>query len=310
MVEEALRDIFGEYLVKVGNTNENIVVLDCDLSSSTRTYKFAKKFPDRFFNVGIAEQNMIGVALGLAISGKIPVVSGFSIFTTGRAWEFIRMACHDNLNIKIVTTHGGIVGEDGSTHNALEDISLMSILPNLRVLVPSDSIELVQMLKYAFHAHGPFYIRLPRGNLSNIHMKDYQFSLGEPDILREGNDYCLIGIGYGSNLGVTSATILEKELNYSIKVINLSSIKPINEEKLFDEVKFMKGIVIIEEHNIYCGVGSIIARILSQRGPLRMKFVAINDSFIPSGSREKLLDSNGLNIENIKKSLLELINQK
>ncbi|MFX0032333.1 MAG: transketolase family protein [Candidatus Hodarchaeota archaeon] len=310
MKEDSLRDTFGDFLVKIGSKNSNIVVLDSDLSSSTRTYKFAKKYPDRFFNMGIAEQNMVGVALGLAISGKIPVVSGFSIFTTGRAWEFIRMACHDNLNVKIITTHGGIVGEDGSTHNALEDISLMSILPNLTVLVPSDSIELIQMLEYAFRMHGPVYIRLPRASFSNIHEENYNFLLGEPDILKEGSDYCLIGMGYGSALAVTNATIFEEELNCSIKVINLSSIKPINEERLFNEVESMKGIVVIEEHNIYCGFCSIIARILSQKQSLPMKFLAINDSFIQSGSREKLLDAYGLNITNIKDKLLELINRK
>ena len=141
MSEQDLRDTFGEFLVKIGHSNNNVVVLDSDLSSSTRTYKFAKEYPDRFFNMGIAEQNMLGTALGLAISGKVPVVSGFSIFTLGRAWEFIRLACHDNLNIKIITTHSGFVGGDGSTHNALEDLSLMCSLPNLKILNPSDNYE-------------------------------------------------------------------------------------------------------------------------------------------------------------------------
>jgi transketolase len=308
MAKQALRDTFGDFLVEIGRKNKNIVVLDSDLSSSTRTYKFANNFPERFFNMGIAEQNMVGVALGLAISGKIPVVSGFSIFTTGRAWEFIRMACHDDLNIKIIATHGGIVGEDGSTHNALEDLSLMSILPNLKVLVPSDSIELIQMLKYIFDAHGPFYIRLPRGAFPSIHGKNYVFSLGDPDILKEGNDYCLIGTGYGSSLGIESAGLLEKELNCSIKVINLPSIKPINEEKLIDELRSLKGVIIIEEHNTFCGFGSILSRIISQNEALPMKFVGINDSFISSGSREELLEANGLNTKNIKKKLLKLMN--
>ena len=133
MNEIAMRDVFGDYLIDLGKKFNDIVVLDCDLSSSTRTNKFAKMYPKRFFNLGIAEQNMLGTAMGFAISGKIPIVSGFTIFTTGKAWDFIRMACHDNLNLKIITTHGGIVGEDGSTHNALEDLSLMATLPNLNV---------------------------------------------------------------------------------------------------------------------------------------------------------------------------------
>ena len=175
MTEPPLRDVFGNLLVELGEKNSDIVVLDADLSSSTRTSKFAKVFPKRFFNMGIAEQNMMGTALGFAISGKIPVVSGFTIFTTGRAWEFIRLACHDNLNIKIITTHAGIVGEDGSTHHALEDLSLMSSLPNLTILCPADDIELVSMLEYSFKYEGPIYIRLPRGSFPRIHNKDYKY---------------------------------------------------------------------------------------------------------------------------------------
>ena len=175
MSDLTLRDTFGNYLIEIGEKNKDVIVLDADLSTSTRTSKFAEIFPKRFFNMGIAEQNMLGTALGFAISGKIPVVSGFSIFTTGRAWEFIRFVCHDKLNVKIITTHGGIVGEDGSTHNALEDLSIMAILPNLTVLVPADNIELVQLLDNAFNIEGPFYIRLPRESFPKIHDENYKF---------------------------------------------------------------------------------------------------------------------------------------
>ncbi|MFW9785768.1 MAG: transketolase family protein, partial [Candidatus Heimdallarchaeota archaeon] len=172
--ERDLRDTFGEFLVKLGASNKKVVVLDSDLSTSTRTNKFGNEFPNRFFNMGIAEQNMLGVALGFAISGKIPVVSGFTVFTTGRAWEFIRFACHDNLDIKIITTHSGFVGGDGSTHNAFEDLSLMCSLPNLKVLNPSDNIELIRILEYVFETEGPFYIRLPRGKFPKVHKDDYE----------------------------------------------------------------------------------------------------------------------------------------
>ncbi|MFW9772367.1 MAG: transketolase family protein [Candidatus Heimdallarchaeota archaeon] len=306
MENQALRDTFGEFLINVGRKNDKIVVLDCDLSSSTRTNKFAKAFPQRFFNMGIAEQNMVGVALGLAISGKIPVISGFSIFTTGRAWEFIRLACHDNLNLKIITTHGGVVGEDGSTHNALEDLSLMASLPNLRILVPSDSIELLKILDYSMNTFGPFYIRLPRGSFPIIHKNDYSFSIGDPDVIKEGEDYGIIGNGYGTVLGVKYATKLENELNCSIKLINFPTIKPINQKRLQGELKSLKGVIIIEEHNIYCGFGSILARILAE-SDLTMKFIGIENSFGSSGSREDILNFLGLNYENIKKNLLELI---
>ncbi|MHA1748738.1 MAG: transketolase family protein [Promethearchaeota archaeon] len=303
MTEFSLRDVFGDFLVEYGKIENRLVVLDSDLSSSTRTFKFAQKYPDRFFNMGIAEQNTLGSALGFAISGKIPIVSGFSIFTTGRAWEFIRLACHDNLNVKIVATHGGFVGEDGSTHNALEDFSLMSILPNMSVLVPLDHIELKEMLKFAIQNHGPFYMRLPRGATPQIHDSDYKFELGRPEVIKEGNEIGLIGTGFGGILACQSAGSLEKELGVSLKIINLSSIKPININELKYQVKDLKGIIVIEEHNLYCGVGSIIARILSEDLNLSMRFIGIQDSFGQSGKREVLLDKYGLNFKTLKEKI-------
>ncbi|MFX0037009.1 MAG: transketolase family protein [Candidatus Hermodarchaeota archaeon] len=295
MSEPPLRDTFGNFLIEIGKKEKDIIVLDVDLSSSTRTSKFAKAFPNRFFNLGIAEQNMLGVAMGFAISGKIPVVSGFSIFTTGRAWEFIRFACHDNLNVKIITTHGGLVGEDGSTHNALEDFSLMTSLPNLKVLIPSDNIELIEILNYVLETEGPFYVRLPRGSFPKIHEDNYKFMIGEPNILKKGKDICLIGTGYGAFLALRSALLIEKELKITPKVINLPSIKPINKKSLLKEIKSIKGIVVIEEHNLYCGFGSILARIISESNPKMIKFIGINNSYGESGKRELLLDSYGLN---------------
>jgi transketolase len=305
--ERAFRDVFGEYLAEIGEKYPQIVVLDADLSTSTRTNKFAKKFPNRFFNMGLSEQNMMGTALGFAISGKVPIVSGFTIFTIGRAWEFIRIACHDNLNLKIVTTHGGIVGEDGGTHNALEDISLMSSLPHMNIAIPADNIELIQILEYALNHDGPFYMRLPRGWFPKIHKKNYVFSIGEPDILKDGNDLCLIGTGYGSILSYNSAVQIEQKLGISLKVINLASIKPIDQNLLVKELKNIKGIVIVEEHNIYCGFGSILARIISEKISIPMRFLGVRESFGSSGSREKILDDIGLNIENIEKQVKDLI---
>jgi len=307
MSEPDLRETFGNFLVEIGKKNNNIVVLDADLSSSTRTSKFAQIFPDRFFNMGVAEQNMVGTAMGFAISEKIPILSGFSVFTTGRAWEFIRLAAHDNLNIKIITTHSGFVGEDGSTHHALEDLSLMSTLPNLKILVPLDNIELVQILKYAIVNEGPFYIRLPRGSFPEIHGKKYRFSIGKPDLLREGEDICFIGMGYGSVLSIQTASILEKHFNITVKVINLPTIKPIDKRELISQIKNCKGIVIIEEHNIYCGFGSILARILSETHPIPMKFIGVENSFGQSGTRESLLNFYGLNKENIIKQVKDLL---
>ena len=308
MSELELRDIFGNFLVENGDKFNNLVVLDADLSLSTKTYYFAEAFPNRFFNMGIAEQNMLGAAIGFAISGKIPVISGFSIFTTARAWEFIRLACHDNLNIKLITTHSGFVGEDGSTHHALEDISLMATLPNMTVIVPADNIELVQMLEYAFNTNGPFYVRLPRGAFPKIHDNNYIFSIGKPDLLKDGDDICLIGTGYGSNLALCSVPKIEKKLKISIKVINLSSIKPIDKDSLIKEIKNVKGIVVIEEHNIYCGVGSILSRIFSETHPIFTRFIGINDSFGQSGTRESLLNFYNINSNNLFKEIEILVN--
>ncbi|MFX1313902.1 MAG: transketolase family protein [Promethearchaeota archaeon] len=307
MTDLALRDVFGNLLVDFAKKNKDLVVLDADLSTSTRTSQFAKVFPNRFFNMGIAEQNMVGAALGFAISGKIPVVSGFTIFTVGRAWEFIRLACHDKLNVKIITTHGGIVGEDGSTHNALEDLSLMASLPNLTILIPADNKELKSMLDCVFNTEGPFYIRLPREKFSEIHDNDYKFSINNIDVLKKGSDICVIGCGYGSVLAYNTANIIEEKLNISLKIINLSNIKPINTGLLLNHVKSCKGILIIEEHNIYCGIGSIIARIVSENNPLPIKFVGIEDTFVTSGKRENLLDAYGLNPKGIMMKLNDLI---
>jgi len=257
--------------------------------------------------MGIAEQNMFGTALGFAISGKIPIVSGFSMFTTGRAWEFIRLACHDNLNVKIITTHGGIVGEDGSTHNALEDLSLMASLPNLTILIPSDNIELIQVLKYALNHEGHYYIRLPRGVFPIIHEEKYIFKISELDLLKKGNDISLIGVGYCSYLSLKAASLIEKEYNISVKVYNLPTIKPINEINLLRELKDIQGVVVIEEHNIFCGVGSILARLISEKNNLPMRFIGVNNTFCYSGTREEVLDENGINLENILQKTEQLL---
>jgi len=302
-----LRDVFGNFLAENGDRYPNMVVLDADLSSSTRTYKFAKKYPERFFNMGIAEQNMVGTSIGLAISGKMPVISGFSIFTTGRAWEFIRMACHDNLNIKIITTHGGFVGEDGSSHNALEDISIMATIPNISVLIPADNIELISMLKYVFNNEGPYYIRIPRDNFPIIHNGKYNFSLNKIDVIKQGNDICFIGCGYCTYLALKAAQEIEKKYNFSIKVINLSCVKPINSEALLKKLNDIKGIMVIEEHNIYCGIGSIVSRILSESRPLPMRFIGVNESFGKSGTRMENLDYYGINLNNIERQTKLLI---
>jgi transketolase len=307
MNEIYLRDTFGNFLVENGEKYKDMVVLDADLSYSTRTNKFAEKFPKRFFDFGVAEQNMVGAAIGFAISGKIPIVSGFSIFTTGRAWEFIRLICHDNLNVKIITTHGGLVGEDGSTHNALEDLTLMSTLPNLSILVPSDNIELENMLHYALNSSGPFYIRLPREAFPKIHDKEYKFSIGNPDVLKRGGDISLIGIGYGSSLALRAAKKLEQKYEISVKVINQSTLKPINVKEFLSSIDNINKIVIIEEHNIYCGVGNILTRIISENNPKLVKILGVDNSFGESGSRDSLLSKHHLDLQSLINTVKDMI---
>ncbi|MBD3216042.1 MAG: transketolase family protein [Candidatus Lokiarchaeota archaeon] len=310
MPEFSLRDTFGESLVEYGSQNEDIVVLDADLSSSTRTYKFAEKFPNRFFNFGIAEQNMVGAAMGFAISRKIPIVSGFAIFTIGRAWEFIRMACHDNLNIKFVTTHAGFVGEDGSSHNALEDLSIMASLPNLNILVPCDSAELRSMLKYAINKDGPYYIRLPRSSLTQIHKQNYNYSKNQIDVIKNGKDLCIIGTGYGTSFANENLDKLTQKYDISIKLINLSTVKPIPIEKLLNELKDIDKVLVIEEHNLYCGVSSILARYFSLRSPKLIKSIGIHNTFGESGKREKILENYGFSYRNIEEKIAKILNRK
>ncbi len=305
MKEKYLRDIFGDFLANNGEKYPEMVVLDADLSSSTRTYKFAGKYPERFFNFGIAEQNMVGASMGFAISGKIPIVSGFSIFTTGRAWEFIRLISHDKLNVKIITTHGGLVGEDGSTHNALEDLSLMATLPNMTVLVPADNIELKRMLDYALTMEGPIFIRLPRKGFPSFHSEKYEFSVGTPDIIKNGTDLCMIGVGYGASLAFKAAKKIEQEFDLSIKVINQSTLKPIDGSALLSAIKNINQLIIIEEHNVYCGAGSILSRIISEKDPKHIKSLGINDSFGESGSRTQVLCNHNLDLESVKQKILE-----
>jgi len=305
--EIRLRDTFGDFLIDNASIYEKMVVLDGDLSSSTRTNKFAIKFPKRFFNFGIAEQNMVGAAMGFAISGKIPIVSGFTLFTTGRAWEFIRMTCHDNLNVKFITTHAGFVGEDGSSHNAFEDLSIMATLPNIHILVPADNIELESMLKFALNTNGPFYLRLPRGSFPNIHERDYEYSKEKIDVIKNGTDLCIIGIGYGTSLAREYLSRLEDEFDISIKLINLSTIKPFPKEMLNKELKLVNKLLVIEEHNVFCGVSSMVARNISEEDPKSIKSIGIVETYGESGKRDLLLEKYGFNLRTIEKKVKSLL---
>ncbi|NLW21706.1 MAG: transketolase family protein [Tissierellia bacterium] len=296
----ATRDAYGEALRELGQINQDIVVLDADLSGSTKTAVFRKAFPERFFNVGIAEQNLIATAAGLASCGKIPFASTFAVFASGRAFEIIRNSvCYPNLNVKIAATHAGLtVGEDGATHQALEDISLMRSLPNMVVLNPADAIETKQCIYKAAEYKGPVYIRLGRSKVPVIFDRDYRFEIGKGVELREGKDITIIATGVMVEKALLAADELAKE-GISARVINMSTIKPIDEDIIIKAAHETKGIVTVEEHSIIGGLGSAVAEVVVNSSPTYVEFIGTQDTFGESGDGNELLEKYGLSVENI-----------
>lgn len=296
----ATRDAYGEALKELGGINEDIVVLDADLSGSTKTSVFKKEYPHRFFNVGIAEQNLIATAAGLATAGKIPFTSTFAVFATGRAYEIIRNSvAYPKLNVKVAATHAGLtVGEDGATHQALEDISLMRSLPNMVVLCPADAIETKKCIYKAAEYKGPVYIRLGRSKVPVIFDDNYEFEIGKGVQLKDGNDITIIATGVMVSKALEAAEELVKE-GISPRVINMPSIKPIDKDIIIKAAKETKGIVTVEEHSIIGGLGSAVAEVLSENHPTFMERIGTMDTFGESGDGDELLHKYGLNVENI-----------
>lgn len=308
--EMATRDVYGIVLVELGKKNPDIVVLDADLSSSTKTVNFARNFPDRFFNIGISEQDMIGVAAGLALTGKIPFASTFAIFATGRAWEQIRQTvCYSNANVKIVATHGGItVGEDGATHQAVEDVALMRVIPNMTVIVPADAYETAQVIVSVTEYYGPVYIRLGRAKVPSVMPKDYKFQIGKAYIFKLGKDVNIIANGLMVSEALKASEILNKE-GIDTGVANFSSVKPIDTETLLKIAKSSKLIVTAEEHSIIGGLGSAVAEFVCENHPVAVKRIGVRDTFGCSGSWKELLKFYGLTAENIVHTVKEFFNK-
>ncbi|NLY84877.1 MAG: transketolase family protein [Tissierellia bacterium] len=296
----ATRDAYGEALKELGEINENIVVLDADLSGSTKTSVFQKAFPNRFFNVGIAEQNLIGTAAGLATAGKIPFASSFAMFATGRAFEIIRNSvCYPRLNVKIAATHAGLtVGEDGATHQALEDISLMRTLPNMVVLCPADAVETKQCIFKAVEYDGPVYIRLGRAKVPVIFDENYEFQLGKGVQLKDGKDITIIATGVMVERALRASERLMEE-GISARVINISTIKPIDKDIIIKAAKETKGIITVEEHSIIGGLGSAVAEVVAESHPTKVIRIGTMDTFGESGDGFELLDKYGLSVDNI-----------
>lgn len=305
----ATREAYGKALVKLGKINDDVVVLDADLSKSTKTNDFFKAYPNRFFNMGIAEQNLVGAACGFAAAGKIPFASTFAMFATGRAFEVIRnSACYPKLNVKIAATHAGItVGEDGGSHQSVEDISLMRSIPNMTVVVPADGIEAEKMIFAAAEFNGPMYIRLGRSAVPTMFEEDYNFEIGKGVVLREGNDATIIACGIMVNEAIIAADILKGE-NINVRVINMSTIKPIDTELIIKAAKETKAIVTAEEHSIIGGLGSAVSEVVSENCPVTVKKVGINDCFGESGTPNELLEKYGLTAKNIVEKVKEALN--
>lgn len=296
---KSIRGTYGKTLIELGKTNKDIVVLDADVACSTQSILFGKEFPERFFNMGIAEQDMIATAAGLASQGKIPFASTFAVFATGRTYDQIRASvCYSNFNVKIVGTHGGItVGEDGATHQALEDISLMRGLPNMTVIVPADCKECEEALKYAASHNGPTYIRIARTNVPDVFDENYKFDL-KAKVLRQGKDVTIVTNGETLVEVIECADILAKS-GIDAQIINMPVVKPFDSDTILEEVKKTKFVVTVENHSIIGGLGSAICEVLSEKMPTPVYRIGINDEFGQSGEQRKLMDFYGLTSEKI-----------
>ncbi len=294
------RKAYAEALIELGSQDKRIVVLDADLAKSTKTIEFGKKFPERFFDVGISEQDMMGTAAGLALSGKIVFASTFAIFATGRAWEQIRTSiAYPYLNVKIVATHGGIAtGQDGVTHQATEDIALMRAIPGMRVLVPSDAYQTKMLVKKVAYIDGPFYIRLTRPSLPVIYKGIEEFEVGKSFILRDGEDVAIFAIGLLVGNALLAAEMLENE-GISAAVIDAYSVKPIDRRTIIKYAKKTKLIVTCEDHTIIGGLGDAVGEVLLKEYPVYLLKIGIEDRFCESGTPEELYEKYGLTPESI-----------
>jgi transketolase len=309
-LKEATRDAYGEALLELGKKRVDVVALDADLSGSTKTGKFAKAFPERFYNLGVSEQDLVGTASGLSLTGKLPFASTFAVFETGRAWEQIRQTvCYSNLNVKLVATHGGItVGEDGASHQATEDVALMRVLPNMTVIVPSDGNETRQVVHAIADYYGPVYVRLGRAKVKPVMPDDYEFKIGKAYVLHMGRDANIVATGLMVSIALEAARILKDE-GIDTGVINMSTIKPLDTETLLKISKACRLIVTAEEHSIIGGLGSAISEFLSENCPIKVRRIGIVDNFGCSGTPEELLKLYGLTPDNIVKTIKEAIGQ-
>lgn len=298
--KKSIREAFGKELVNLGAKYPNMVVLDSDVSCSTQTKQFAAAYPERFFNTGIAEQNMVATAAGLALTGKIPFAATFAVFATGRTYDQIRTSvCYQKANVKIIGTHGGItVGEDGATHQALEDVSLMRGLPCMTVIVPADCNECAQALDFAAEHNGPVYVRIARNSLPDIYPNDYKFNPYKAVVLKEGTDLTIISNGDVLAEAYKAAEILETK-GVNAEVISVPVVKPFDKESVIESVKKTGFAVTVENHSVNGGIGSTVCEVLSENYPAKVLRIGMNDEFGQSGTPKELLKHYGLDAESI-----------
>jgi transketolase len=310
-MEQSTREAYGKTLVELGEENPDIVVLDADLSKSTMTRLFAQKFPGRFFDCGIAEQNMISIAAGLAASGKTVFASTFAVFAPGRCFDQIRMSiAQPGLNVKIVTSHGGItVGEDGTSHQAIEDLALACSFPGFNVVVPADAAEVTQAVRAAAQTYGPFYIRLTRPKTPLVYAADYRFNLGKAATLRKGKDVTVIGIGIMVAFALEAAQNMARD-GIDCRVLSMSTLKPLDEDAIGKAARETGAIVTAEEHARQGGLGSAVAQVVAERQPVPMSFIAINDTYAKSGKPAELLQKHGLTAARIEDATRSLVLKK
>lgn len=303
----ATRAAYGHALKTEVYKNPNVVVLEADLGNATKSNAFKEVAPERYFNMGISEQDLIGTAAGFAAAGKIPLASTFAVFATGRAFEQVRNSvCYPKLNVKICATHAGLtVGADGGSHQAIEDISLMRTLPNMTVINPADAKEAEAAVLAAIDYQGPVYIRLGRAETKDIHDDSYHFEWGKAEVLRQGADVSIFATGIMTAKALDAAETLAKQ-GIQAEVINVHTIKPLDEETVIASAKKTGKVVTAEEHSIIGGLGSAVAEVLARQCPTKQAFVGVQDSFGESGSPNDLLEKYGLTAEDIVKAAVGL----
>jgi len=307
----ATREAFGKALVELGKINRNIVVCDADLSKSTFTSLFAKEFPERFFECGIAEANMVAIGAGLAASGKIPFVSSFSAFVLNKGFEQLRVtAAYPNVNLKVVGTHSGIsIGEDGPSQMSVEDLSLACSLPGFCVISPADEVSMTALMKVAVEHHGPMFIRAGRAKAPIVYSSDHHFEIGKSAQLADGSDVTILATGLLVAEALRAHELLEGE-GIAARVIDLYSIKPIDRAAIEQASRQTGALVVGEEHLTDCGLGARVAQVVAETNPCPMEFVGIDNTYAESGSPDQLLDKYGLRAANLVEAVRRVLRRR